>query len=313
MTAPKLAAVSVDLDEIGCYTAIHGLSEAGLSARARHAVYDRAVPRLAALFAELNIPATFFAIGRDLARPENAAQLRALRAAGHEIANHSLNHFYDLTRRSESEQRREVEGGMDAIEAAVGERPVGFRAPGYTIDDRLFRVLEASGVQYDSSVFPCPAYYFAKGTALAWIRLRGRRSHSVLDHPRVLFSPADPYRTAARYHRRGAGMRELPIGVTGGLTGRLPFIGTSVVLGSPAMARRLTALASARAFVNLELHGIDLADAQEDDLAALAPHQPDLRRPLAHKRAALEAALRTLAERGYSFVTLREAARRLLP
>jgi peptidoglycan/xylan/chitin deacetylase (PgdA/CDA1 family) len=306
--AQKLAAVSVDLDEVDCYTAIHGLDSEAVPA---HAVYDRALPRLLSLFEELEVPATFFAIGRDLARAENAARLRELHRAGHEIANHSLNHHYDLTRRPPDEQRREVEGGADAVEAAVGARPVGFRAPGYTITDSLFRVLEASGAVYDSSVFPCPAYYLAKTAAIAWIGLRGRKSHSVVDDPRVLFAPADPYAVGRPYYRRGAGLLELPIGVTGEATGRLPFIGTSVVLSGPTFARRLTALAAARSFVNLELHGIDLADAQQDGLGGLAAHQPDLRRSAADKRAALRASIEALRERGYKFVTLRKAARLL--
>jgi peptidoglycan/xylan/chitin deacetylase (PgdA/CDA1 family) len=304
----KLAAVSVDLDEIDCYAAIHGLSSADL---ALDAVYARALPRLASLFAELSIPATFFAIGRDLAGAENAARLRELQAAGHEIANHSLNHFYDLTRRSEREQRLEVEGGADAIERAVGVRPVGFRAPGYTVTDALLGVLEAAGKRYDSSVFPCPSYYVAKASVMAMMRVRGRRSASVLDDPRVLLSPADPYRVGVPYHRRGRGLLELPIGVTGRASGRLPFIGTSVVAAGVRGASLLARLAGTRDFVNLELHGIDLADAQLDRLQALVPYQHDLRLDHGRKRAALASAIQQLKTSGFEFVTLKEAARRL--
>ncbi|HEY6879673.1 MAG TPA: polysaccharide deacetylase family protein, partial [Polyangiales bacterium] len=114
----KLAAVSVDIDEIDNYAAIYGLT--GALDVSPTAVYDKALPRLAELFAEHSIPATFFAVGRDLMRAENAAQLRALHARGHEIANHSLSHYYDLTRRDRETQRREVRGGADAIEAAIG-------------------------------------------------------------------------------------------------------------------------------------------------------------------------------------------------
>ena len=40
----KLASISIDLDEVPRYTAIHGLTH--ISSDARHAVYDRCVPRL---------------------------------------------------------------------------------------------------------------------------------------------------------------------------------------------------------------------------------------------------------------------------
>ena len=306
--AEKLAALSVDLDEIDNYAAIHGI--AGKLGINHTAIYDKAIARLSALFAREGVPATFFAIGRDLVdRPENGAKLRALSDAGHEIGNHSLSHFYDLTRRDELTQHREVRGGADAIEAAVGVRPVGFRAPGYTITDRLFEVLVREGVRYDSSVFPCPPYYFAKAAALALIRLRGRRSRSILDDPRVLTAPADPYRIGTPYTKRGEGLCELPIGVTGDFSGRLPYIGTNVVLAGRLGARLLTNLVAGRDFVNLELHGIDLADAHEDGLEALAPHQPDLRRKVADKQAALTSAIQTLKKRGYRFVTLADAAR----
>jgi peptidoglycan/xylan/chitin deacetylase (PgdA/CDA1 family) len=302
----KLAAVSVDLDEIDNYAAIHGLS--GSLAVAHDAVYQKAVPRFAALFAARNMPATFFAVGRDLDKRENAARLRALHQQGHEIGNHSLSHYYDLTRRDVATQRAEVRGGADAIEAAVGTRPVGFRAPGYTIDDGLFEVLASEGVGYDSSVFPCPGYYLPKAAIIGLIKLRGSESRSIVDDPRVLTAPADPYRIGRPYHRRGHGLLELPIGVSGNRTLRLPYIGTNVVMAGERGARFFTRLACARPFVNLELHGIDLSDARDDGLEALVPHQHDLRRSAAQKTAALCAAFDELSARGYRFVTLAEAA-----
>ncbi|MEM1416353.1 MAG: polysaccharide deacetylase family protein [Myxococcota bacterium] len=314
----RLAALSVDLDEVRCYAAIHGLEEA-FEGEAARAIYAHAVPRFAALFGDLGVPATFFVIGEDLdasvvgaeAAEANAEALRALHAAGHEIANHSHHHLYDLTRRDPATWRAEVEGGVRLIEEAVGEAPVGFRAPGYTIHDGLFEALEELGVRYDSSVFPCPPYYGAKALALGLYRAaaavgRGRPSSSILDDPRVLRSPADPYRVGRPYWTRGAGLVELPIAVTRGL--RLPFIGTSVALAGERGAARLAAMTAGRPFVNLELHGIDLSDAEADGLTALRPHQPDLRKTAAEKEVALRSAVRRLRAAGHRFVTLRDAA-----
>ncbi|HBQ20083.1 MAG: polysaccharide deacetylase family protein [Sandaracinaceae bacterium] len=298
----RLAALSVDLDEIGCYAAIHGLEAPGRSGRA---IYDKALPRLRALFASEGVPCTFFAIGRDLDR-DNGARLRMLAEEGHEIANHSLDHLYDLTRRDRATITREIAGGMEAIERTVGVVPLGFRAPGYTITDAVFEVLEELGVAYDSSVFPCPAYYLAKTGAIGAIRLRGRRSRSVVDDPRVLSAPADPYRVGTPYWRRGDGVLELPIGVSRGP--RLPYIGTSVVLSGETGAAILSRAIVGRPLVNLELHGIDLADAEEDGLGWLRPHQPDLAKSAQAKERALRSAIGTLRDAGYRFVTLGEAA-----
>jgi peptidoglycan/xylan/chitin deacetylase (PgdA/CDA1 family) len=301
-----LCAVSVDLDEIPNYFGIHGLAEP--EGPASTLVYDVAIDRLLALASEMAIPLTLFAIGSDLSRSEAAAKLRAARAVGCEIANHTLDHRYDLVRLGRAEIRRQVHEGSLAIERATGAPPVGFRAPGYTITDEVFSVLEELGVLYDSSVFPCPPYWAAKVAALGLIALRGRTSRSIVDTPAVLIAPTRPYRIGRPYWRRGRGLVELPVQVTRGM--RLPFFGTSVTAGGPRVARRLARACAGEPLVNLELHGIDVLDAT-DGLEALRPHQPDVRVPRERKVAALRAALEELRSAGYTFVTLESAARQL--
>jgi peptidoglycan/xylan/chitin deacetylase (PgdA/CDA1 family) len=301
----RLCAVSVDLDEIPNYYGIHGLPEP--TGPERSLVYDVAVPRLCDLAAELSIPLTLFAIGSDLARPEAAVALAAAHDRGFEIANHSLDHRYDLVRLGRVEVRRQIEEGSQAIERATGKAPVGFRAPGYTITDEVFDVLAELGVLYDSSVFPCPAYWAAKAAAITLIAARGRRSRSIVDHPVVLAAPTRPYRIGRPYWRRGEGLLELPVQVTRGA--RLPFIGTYVTLGGPRLARLMARMCVGEPLVNLELHGIDVLDAA-DGLEALRPHQPDVRVPRARKVEALRAAAGELLAAGYEFTTLENAARR---
>jgi len=301
----RLASISIDLDEVPRYAAIHGLeAPSGSSA---HAVYDHCVPRLTAWLDDESIRATFFAIGEDLERQKNRTTIGTLHQAGHEIGNHSHRHYYDLTRRAAADILEEVELGADVIQEACGKRPVGFRAPGYTVSDALFGALEASGVEYDSSVFPCASYYVAKAAALAAIKVRGRSSASMLDSPAVLRAPKEPYRVGRPYWRRGDGVLELPIGVT---PLQLPFIGTSLVLGGKRIAERLTKQMLGRELINLELHGFDAADAVEDGLQALTPHRADLKRTAADKLRSLRAAVGMIREAGYEFVTLEEAASR---
>jgi len=299
-----LCAVSVDLDEIPNYYAIHGLPPP--SGPGATAVYDVALDRLEAFSRAHDVPLTLFAIGADLARPASAEKLRALAARGHEMANHTLDHLYDLTRRGAGEMRRQVIEGAKAIESATGRKPTGFRAPGYTVTDELFGVLAECEVAYDSSVFPCPPYYFAKAAKLFGMKLRGRTSRSVLDTPKVLGAPARPYRVGRPYWRRGSGLLELPIQVTPGL--RLPFIGTTLTLAGPAGARALARLVAGEPLVNLELHGIDVLDAG-DGFPELRGLQPDAAVPHARKLEALSAVVETLKARGHAFVRLDEAAR----
>jgi hypothetical protein len=304
MTA-RICAVSVDLDEIPNYFQIHGLKcEPGDPGF--YAVYDVAVDRLSQMAKDAGIPLTLFAIGSDLARPEAAAKLRAARESSFEIANHSLDHRYDLVRLERAEIARQIDEGANAIERATGARPVGFRAPGYTINDEVFDVLREMDVAYDSSVFPCPPYWALKTAAISWIAARGRTSRSIVDTPAVLAAPTRPYRIGKPYWRRGDGMLELPVQVTRGL--RAPFFGTSVTLWGATFARALARMCVGEPLVNLELHGIDVLDA-EDGLEALRAHQVDVRVPVTKKLEALHAVFELLRRAGYAFTTLAEAAR----
>ena len=299
----RLASVSVDLDEIPNYYEIHGLGPpAGASASL---VYDVGLGRLRALAEAGGFPLTLFAIGSDLTRPEASLGLRAAAAAGHEVANHTLDHRYDLVRLGRDEIARQIEEGARAIERAVGERPVGFRAPGYTITDEVFDLLSETDVTYDASVFPCPAYFAAKAAAIGAIAARGRKSRSIVDTTKVLLAPTRPYRIGKPYWRRGGGLLEIPIQVTRGL--RLPFIGTSVTLAGSSGARLLAKMCIGEPVVNLELHGIDVLD-EADGLERLAPHQHDVRVRHEQKVAAILAATRELSRAGYTFVTMREVA-----
>lgn len=292
----------MDLDEIHHYFEIHGLTAPRESSTL---VYDVAIDRLCGLADAGRFPLTLFAIGRDLSRVVARDRLKVAADDGHEIANHSLDHRYDLVRLGRAEIERQVAEGATIIQAACGTRPVGFRAPGYTITDEVFNVLAEVGVSYDASVFPCPAYWTAKAVTIGIIALRGRRSQSIVDTPKVLRAPTQPYRVGRPYWKAGQGILEIPVQVTRGL--RLPFIGTSVTLAGPARARWLAKMCVGEPLVNLELHGIDVLDAT-DGLTALRPHQPDVRVPHMKKTEAILAAVETLRDAGYTFVTMREAA-----
>lgn len=305
----RLCAVSVDMDEVGNYFDIHGIVGGG-----ERLAYGRALGRMVGFAAARGVPLTLFAVGEDLEHEGNARALRAVLGDGVVVENHSFGHRYDLTRRSAREIEWEIEEGARVIARVTGRRPVGFRAPGYTVNDVLFDALEAVGVAFDSSVFPCPSYYLAKAAVMAGMALRGRRSRSVLDSPRVLGAPVRGYRPGERWYaraeagraRRARSFVELPIQVTRGA--RLPFIGTMVGLAGTRGARLLARSCVGEPLVNLELHAMDFLEAA-DGLSALVPYQPELRTPLAQRLEALGAALEVLAKAGYSFVRLEEAAR----
>lgn len=293
----SLGSVSVDLDPLRCYYQIHGLGAA--PDQLAEVVLQRALPRFLDVFARFGLRATLFVVGSDaldgsVGRPllRQAAQL------GHELGNHSFGHPYELSRLSESaivDELRACEQVLDELRGQPG-KVCGFRAPGYELSPALLRALSQLGFRYDSSVFPCPPYYLAKLLVLAKLRLSGRQSASIIGSPWQQLAPMQPYRPAIDNPNRtgSAPLIELPVAVTKYL--RLPAIGTSLLLSAPLRHVLLAAMLR-QPFFNLELHGIDLIDAQLDGIPSeLVARQPDLQVPLWQKQKALVEILRFLTD-----------------
>ncbi len=308
----RLCSISIDLDPIGCYYRIHGLGAP--PADLEDVILRRCVPRFAEIFARRRLAATFFVVGSDLAL-ERGRQARSARSllsglerAGHELANHSLTHPYDLARLPRADITIEIERAHQLLGEVASRPVVGFRSPGYDLSAEVQDELMRLGYHYDSSVFPAPGYYATKAAVMAAMKLIGRKSGAVLTDPRALMAPAVPYRPAvgAPFRRGQAPLVELPIAVTP--LARTPVIGTSLLLAPDWLRNRWLQAMQRRPFFNLELHGIDLADADDDGIPGeLVSRQPDLRVPLPRKQRALEATLDRLAL-DYQIVPLRDAA-----
>ena len=110
---------------------------------------------------------------------------------------------------------RDLARGEEVLASLGAPRPLGFRAPGYTLSPALLRVLVTRGYAYDASIFPAAPYWMAKALTLGWLRLRRRSSAAILDSPRVLLAPRAPYRPDVdRPERPGtAPLLELPMSV----------------------------------------------------------------------------------------------------
>jgi hypothetical protein len=287
--------VSLDLDDVACYHAIWGLPEPGPEA-ARLAL-EVWLPRFLDVFAKLQVHATIFVIGRDLERDlkaggRGAANLARALAEGHELANHSYAHAYDLHHWPATEIAADLRR-CDALLRELGVTPKGFRAPGYTHDRNLLLQASALGYAYDSSLLPSPTYYLAKLGVLGLRRLRGHRSVSQIDGARSFLGPS------AVHYLPEVGLWEVPISVSRVL--KLPLIGTFLLGDAPPMLTRLQgeALRSEAAVtphLHLELHAIDLSDPEVDGLdAEVAKRSRELKTPLARR---LERLVKLLEARG---------------
>jgi hypothetical protein len=309
MTVRPVCSLSVDLDPIPCYYRIHALGAS--PPQLGDVVLRRSVPRFLEVFGRHNVKATFFVVGEDLASPAGRKLVREIADAGHEVANHSHSHPYDLARWPRAEMAEEIRRADGEISSAAGTQVVGFRAPGYDLSVDMLDEVAALGYRYDSSIFPAPGYYAAKAAVMAGLALLGRKSGAVMTNPRALVAPADPYRPNARapWRRGQSSVVELPVAVTPGL--RIPAIGTNLLLAPVALRSVWLDAMKGRPFFNLEMHGIDLCDADEDGIPSeLVARQPDLRATLTAKRRALDATIDRLAL-DYEFKTLADVASRV--
>jgi polysaccharide deacetylase family protein (PEP-CTERM system associated) len=112
------------------------------------------VERLLEFLDRWQVKATFFALGKVCERFPQL--LPRIDAAGHEIASHGYGHelLYNLT---PDEFRTDLNRSIEIIESQIGRRPLGFRAPAFSITTKsrwAGPILVEAGFQYSSSIFP---------------------------------------------------------------------------------------------------------------------------------------------------------------
>jgi peptidoglycan-N-acetylglucosamine deacetylase len=144
------ASVSLDVDNLWSYMKTHG--DPGWESRPSY--YDVFFPAALEALDALGITITFFIVGIDAADERNRAALRAATDAGHEVGNHSHEHEPWLHRYSREQLVREIATAEDHIAGATGQRPVGFRGPGFSWSPDLLEVLVDRGYIYDASTLP---------------------------------------------------------------------------------------------------------------------------------------------------------------
>jgi peptidoglycan-N-acetylglucosamine deacetylase len=157
-----IASLSFDLDDKWSYMKTHG--DPGWESYPSY--LDVVVPRVLSFLAERGLRITFFIVGRDATSPKNADVIRSIAAAGHEIGNHSFSHEPWFHLYSEEQVQDEVERAEEHIAEVTGQRPVGFRGPGYSFTPATLRALTKRRYLYDASSLPtflgplARAYYF---------------------------------------------------------------------------------------------------------------------------------------------------------
>ena len=145
--------LSVDVEDwfqVGAFESSIGRSQwNGLDCRV-----EANCDRVLALFAELEVKATFFALGWVAQRYPQT--MRRIVAEGHELASHGWDHarVHTLDPRGFAEDLRRT---RETLEDIGGQAVTGYRAPSFSIDARnpwAHMVLAQAGYRYSSSVAP---------------------------------------------------------------------------------------------------------------------------------------------------------------
>lgn len=164
-SSKPLANLSLDLDNEWAYLKTHE----DPAWESYPSYLNVVVPRILQSLARRNLRITVFVVGQDAALEYNHEALAQIARAGHEIGNHSLRHEPWLHLFSEHDLEQELAEAERHIQAATGQKPTGFRGPGYSQSATLLRVLARRGYAYDASSLPsfigpiARAYYFATG------------------------------------------------------------------------------------------------------------------------------------------------------
>ncbi|MGE4606401.1 MAG: XrtA system polysaccharide deacetylase [Myxococcota bacterium] len=152
MSSP-INAFSIDVEDWFHILELEGAPSLGDWSKLESRV-ERNLDRLLEIAEAASVRATCFFLGWVVEHHPETAK-RAL-AGGHEIATHGYGHDL-VTEIGPSAFRTDLEREIETVERATGVRPVGYRAPGFSISENAlwaFEILAELGIEFDSSIFP---------------------------------------------------------------------------------------------------------------------------------------------------------------
>lgn len=302
----KIACINVDVDPLICYYAIHGLETSVIG---EDPVYIHGIRRFLELFDRNSLKGTFFITAHGF-NEKNTDILKEIVLGGHEIADHSFSHNYQLTRLSEEEIFQEIKQNKDFLEETAGIVCKGFRSPGYNSSKELISVLKSVGYIYDSSLFPSISYYLAKWLLINLKKLSGHNSKSIISSFADAFGRYTPefIDKTVRDTKKEGSFVELPMTSLFPIA-NIPLIGTSIIAFPAFLLDMMLQISKGRSFINIEAHGIDLCGADESlHFDPLKGKQPDLAFSLERKIERFQHVIDFYKDNGFEFKTLAEVA-----
>jgi peptidoglycan-N-acetylglucosamine deacetylase len=300
-----IASLSFDLDDKWTYLKTHG--DPGWSAFPTY--LDVLVPRVLDFLERRSLRLTFFVVGQDADLPRNAGLLRSISKAGHEVGNHSFHHEPWLHIYSKAQLESEIKQAEECIEIATGQKPRGFRGPGYSFSDTVAEVLVARGYMYDASTLPTFLGPLARAWYLATAELdlaEKRRRAKLFGCWQDGFRPLKPY----EWHTPSGKITEIPVTTMPVL--RVPFhtsyliylLNYSEKLAHMYLQMALSLCRASGVQPSLLLHPLDFLKPEEAPELAFFP---GMRLPLEQKLELVDFTIQSLAA-SHGIVTVGEHA-----
>lgn len=191
--AKPLASISLDLDNQWSYMKTHG--DPGWEDFPSY--FDVLIPLVLDLLDQLNLKITFFIVGQDAALDKNSDLLRLLVERGHEVGNHSFHHEVWLHTYPKESIKREILEAEESIYRVTGQKPVGFRGPGFVYSPILLQVLAENNYLYDATILPT----FIGPLARTYFFWTSNLSHAEKEQRKKIYSSfSEGFRPVKPYH-----------------------------------------------------------------------------------------------------------------
>ncbi len=281
----KKVGLSVDVDSVASHLVGYGFPASADDGKA----YEVAIPRFLDLLDEVEARCTFFLIASEAKRFPHV--VHRIHSRGHEVASHSLEHPVPF---SEIDDRRlavETRQSRLILEDVTGARVLGFRVPGFDLDERIIEAVIRAGYAYDASAYPTVLLPLARWTVY---RRRAEESARALQ-----LGWGEMFRTPQIHTRSVAAgsILEVPVCTTPFV--RLPYYHTlGFLLPRPLFRLVGTLAATRRANLSYCFHTVDFMGLDEDGLDPRIARHPGMNLALDAKLKIASSALRTLRQSG---------------
>ncbi len=258
----------VDLDSLWAIKEVYGLPIEE-SDRTHDPMYQLGLTRLLDLFDEMNVRATFFAIGRDCEMEEKAQLLHRAVQSGHEVANHSMQHNIAMGQWEVERVEDDIQQASQAIRQATGQPPLGFRAPGFDLSASTIQAAQSAGMIYDSSLLPTSTGRLLRAASSYFNRNQRQTGSGHYGRGATNRAPTSPYRPnltepwkSVDSANNSSEIWELPVAVSARC--RLPVYHTMTNVAGWAWTRcALQGLRKKSSVIVYLLHAIDMVGGED--------------------------------------------------